>query len=165
MIPASRRRRGIPITTVSRASSPCFAMRARSPVNVTGAKRNRQRAPKERDRETLGAPISESRRFASDSEAGDHLASGVEKESQEVTIRNGISLPTAVELIAKINIHYCNYFLRRGRAESHDLGPRELRRGSEAEGVGNDGTRKGDEQWQDTGERRRTEPGHLLLYL
>jgi len=47
----------------------------------------------------------------------DHLAAGVEKETREVTLRNGVRLPTALELIAKINIHYCNYFLRRGRAE------------------------------------------------
>lgn len=69
----------------------------------------------------------------------DHLAAGVEKESREIRLRNGRSLPTAVQLIAKINIHYCNYFLRRGRAVSHDEGRRE----------GNEGDRR----------RRRLEEG------
>ena len=56
---------------------------------------------------------------------GPPWAAGVEKESQEVHLRNlGKSLPTAVQLIAKINIHYCNYFLRRGCAESYNPRPR-----------------------------------------
>lgn len=61
-------------------------------------------------------PIGEARRCLRP-RARDHLAAGVEKETREVTLRNGVRLPTALELIAKINIHYCNYFLRRGRAE------------------------------------------------
>lgn len=61
-------------------------------------------------------PIGEARRCLRP-RVRDHLAAGVEKETREVTLRNGARLPTALELIAKINIHYCNYFLRRGRAE------------------------------------------------
>lgn len=107
-----------------------------------GAKRNRQRSER-----NSRAPIGESRRFASDEEARDHLAAGVGKESQEVTLRNGISLPTAVELIAKINIHYCNYFLRRGRAESHD--PRAVN-GDEGRGA-----KKETAEWEWEGDRAR----------
>lgn len=58
----------------------------------------------------------------------DHLAAGIEKDTREVTLRNGVRLPTALELIAKINIHYCNYFLRRGRESHHDHGVREEER-------------------------------------
>lgn len=61
-------------------------------------------------------PIGEARRCLQP-RVRDHLAAGVEKETRELTLRNGARLPTALELIAKINIHYCNYFLRRGRAE------------------------------------------------
>lgn len=71
----------------------------------------------------------------------DHLAAGVEKESQEIRLRNGRSLPTAVQLIAKINIHYCNYFLRRGRAESQDEGKETV----ENEETGGGGTRRNEE--------------------
>jgi len=41
------------------------------------------------------------------------LRKGLEKLPYGMVVR----LPTALELIAKINIHYCNYFLRRGYAE------------------------------------------------
>jgi len=75
-----------------------------------------------------------------DARVRDHLAAGVEKETREVTLRNGVRLPTALELIAKINIHYCNYFLRRGRAEeqprSRTLRGNERNRKREREGRG-----------------------------
>lgn len=86
----------------------------RPSVNIgPRAKRNWQRG--ERERESC-IPIGEARRCLRP-RVRDHLAAGVEKETREVTLRNGVRLPTALELIAKINIHYCNYFLRRGRAE------------------------------------------------
>jgi len=55
---------------------------------------------------------------------------GWEKESRELGSRNGIRLPTALELIAKINIHYCNYFLRRGCAEGESREREERAKGS-----------------------------------
>lgn len=92
---------------------PSTVVRFRPSVNV-GRRAKRQSAT----RGESCIPIGEARRCLQP-RVRDHLAAGVERERPE-KLPYGmvyVYLPTALELIAKINIHYCNYFLRRGRAE------------------------------------------------